>query len=130
MTHTFGPYTPVRRAGDLYFVSGQVGVDPETRTAPRDIAKQTHQALKNLKNSVEGAGLTLDDIIKTTLFLTNMDDFAAVNEIYMGYFAEPRPARSTVAVRGLPRLAGATPILFEIEAVASLSAGQPQDRDK
>lgn len=119
MNNTFGPYTPVRQAGDTYFISGQIGVDPKTKTAPEDIAGQTHQALHNLKAMVEGAGLTLDHIVKTTLFLTDMGDFAAVNEIYTGYFSEPRPARSTVCVKELPRITGVSPIKIEIEAVAA-----------
>lgn len=118
MTNTFGPYNPVRQAGDFYFVSGQVGVDPDTKTAPEDVAEQTHQALKNLKSMIEGAGLTLDHIVKTTIFLVDMADFPVVNEVYTGYFNEPRPARSTVAVKELPRVAGETPIKIEIEAVA------------
>jgi 2-iminobutanoate/2-iminopropanoate deaminase len=119
MTNTFGPYTPVRQAGDFYFVSGQVGVDPDTKTAPQDIAEQTHQALQNLKAMIEGAGLTLDHIVKTTIYLVDMADFPVVNEVYVGYFKEPRPARSTVAVKELPRVAGDTPIKIEIEAVAT-----------
>src|SRR5690242_16442206 len=119
MTNTFGPYAPVRQTGDLYFVSGQVGVDPDTKTASEDIAEQTHQALKNLKSMIEGAGLTLDHIVKTTVFLVDMGDFPVVNEVYMGYFNEPRPARSTVCVKELPRVAGDTPIKIEIEAVAT-----------
>ena len=128
MTNTFGPYTPVRQAGDFYFVSGQVGVDPATKTASEDVAEQTHQALKNLKSMIEGAGLTLDHIVKTTIYLVDMGDFPVVNEVYMDYFNEPRPARSTVGVRELPRVAGETPIKIEIEAVATSAAAPREDR--
>lgn len=118
-SQTFGPYTPVRQAGDLYFVSGQVGVDPVTKTAPEGVAEQTRQALENLKSAVEGAGLTLEHVVKTTIFVVEMADFATVNEVYVSYFTEPRPARSTVSVKELPRVAGDTPIKIEIEAVAT-----------
>ncbi|MEK7152903.1 MAG: Rid family detoxifying hydrolase [Patescibacteria group bacterium] len=115
----FGPYSPVRKAGDLYFVSGQIGVDPATKTASADIAEQTHQVFANLKDVLTSVGLDLDRVVKTTIFLTDMADFAVVNEVYVGYFAEPRPARGTVAVKELPRVAGDIPIKIEIEAVAS-----------
>lgn len=128
MTNTFGPYTPVRQAGDLYFVSGQVGVDPATKTASEDIAEQTQQALKNLKSMIEGAGLTLDHIVKTTIYLVDMADFAVVNDVYVNYFNEPRPARSTVGVRELPRVSGETPIKIEIEAIATSTASPREDR--
>lgn len=118
-SQTFGPYTPVRQAGDLYFVSGQVGVDPATKTAPEGVAEQARQALENLKSAVEGAGLTLEHVVKTTIFVVEMADFATVNEVYVSYFTEPRPARSTVSVKELPRVAGDTPIKIEIEAVAT-----------
>ncbi len=117
-TMSFGPYTPVRQAGDYYFVSGQVGVDPATKTASEDIADQTRQALDNLKSMVEAAGLTIDHVVKTTIYVVDMADFATVNDVYVSYFNEPRPARSTVGVKELPRVAGDTPIKIEIEAVA------------
>jgi 2-iminobutanoate/2-iminopropanoate deaminase len=117
-TPTFGPYTPVRQAGNLYFVSGQVGVDPATKTASSDVAEQTHQVLTNLKNVLASVDLSLDQVVKTTIYITNMADFAVINEVYVGYFAEPRPARATVAVKELPRVAGDTPIKIEIEAIA------------
>jgi 2-iminobutanoate/2-iminopropanoate deaminase len=115
----FGPYTPVRQVGDLYFVSGQVGVDMATKTASEDISEQTHQALSNLKDVLASVNLNLDNVVKTTLFVTDMADFAIVNEVYVSHFVEPRPARSTVAVKELPRVAGSTPIKIEIEAVAT-----------
>lgn len=115
----FGPYSPVRNAGSLYFVSGQVGVDADTKTASTDVSQQTRQALKNLTKVLEDVNLDLSHVVKTTIFLTDMADFAAVNEVYVDYFREPRPARSTVAVRELPRVSGDTPIKVEIEAIAS-----------
>lgn len=121
-TQTFGPYSPVRQAGNLYFVSGQVGVDPATKQAADDVRQQASQALENLRNTLADANLTPDDVVKTTIFLVNMDDFAAVNEVYQEFFAAPRPARSTVGVAELPRVAGDTPIKVEIEAIASSAA--------
>ncbi len=118
MTHAFGPYTPIRQAGDLLFVSGQVGVNPDNNVAPKDIAGQTERALLNLENVLRKSGAELNDVVKTTVFLTDMDNFAAMNEAYERRFDSPRPARSAVAVRELPRVGGDTELLVEIEAVA------------
>ena len=115
---TYGPYTPARPAGNLIFVSGQVGVDPTTKTAARGVTEQTKQVLTNMKNVLTNSGATLQDVMKTTVFLTDMDDFAAMNEVYEQLFEAPRPARSTICVKELPRVGGDTPICVEIEAVA------------
>ena len=117
MKTTFGPYSPIKQASDLYFVSGQVGMNKATKHAPKDVKSQTSQALVNMQTILEDNDLSMDDVVKTTIFLTNMGDFAAVNEVYEGFFAAPRPARSTVAVKELPRLASSA-LLVEIEAVA------------
>lgn len=122
MTHTdekptFGPYSPIRQAGDFYFISGQVGVDPATKSTAEDVAEQTRQALTNLKAVLTSAGLSLQDVVKTTLFVTDMSDFGRVNDVYVEFFNEPRPARSTVGVKELPDIAD-KPIKFEIEAIA------------
>lgn len=114
---TYGPYTPVRRAGNLLFVSGQVGIHPITKLAEASIRQQTEQALNNLKDVLENEGARLDDIVKTTVFLTSMDNFEAMNSAYEKAFAAPRPARSTVGIQELPRV-GDVPLLVEIEAVA------------
>jgi 2-iminobutanoate/2-iminopropanoate deaminase len=115
---TFGPYSPIREAGGLYFVSGQIGVDPATKSAREDVQAQTKQALDNLAGVLKTAELTLADVVKTTVFVTDMSDFAAVNEVYLGYFDDPRPARSCVAVRELPRVGAGVPLRVEIEAIA------------
>ncbi|HEU4914448.1 MAG TPA: Rid family detoxifying hydrolase [Candidatus Saccharimonadales bacterium] len=115
---TFGPYSPVRQAGDFIFVSGQVGIDPITKTASADTAKQVEQALVNLKNVLVSVGSSLNDIVKTTVFITDGDDFDTVNQVYVGFFGDPKPARSTVCVKELPRVAGNTPVKVEIEAIA------------
>jgi 2-iminobutanoate/2-iminopropanoate deaminase len=115
---TFGPYTPLRQVGEFYFVSGHTGVDILTGTADPDVRTQTAKALENMAQTLRVVGLELNDIVKITLFLTDMGDLTAVNEVYMEYFAEPRPARSTVGVKELPRIAGDTPLKIEIEAIA------------
>lgn len=118
MSDTFGPYTPLRRAGNTYFVSGQVGVDPQTKQAPAGVEAQTKQVFENLKSVLAGASLDIDDIVKTTVYLADMDDFAAMNAVYETYFSAPRPARACVAVKELPRVSGDTTIVVEVEAVA------------
>jgi 2-iminobutanoate/2-iminopropanoate deaminase len=115
---TFGPYSPIRQAGDTYYISGQIGVDPQTHAAEENIARQTICALENLGEVLRDAGLEYRDIVRTTIYLTDMADFATVNDIYVGYFPEPRPARTCVEVAGLPRVAGDTQLCIEIDAIA------------
>jgi 2-iminobutanoate/2-iminopropanoate deaminase len=115
---TFGPYSLVRQSGETFYISGQVGINPETKTASSELASQVDQALANLGTALESVGLGYDAVVKTTLYLTDMDDFHVVNEVYIGYFKVPRPARTTVGVAELPRLAGDIPLVFEIEAIA------------
>ena len=109
-----GPYSAAIRVGELIFTSGQIPADPATgELAPGGIAQQTEQSLKNLSAVLEAAGSGLDQVIKTTCFLTDMADFAAFNAAYGKYFSDHKPARSTVAVKALPKGA-----LVEIECVA------------
>lgn len=115
---TYGPYTPVRSAGNLLFVSGQVGVDASTKTAPMNVSEQTKQALLNMEQVLAASGASLKDVVKTTVFLINMDDFIDMNTAYEQMFEPPRPARSTICVRELPRVGNSTPLSVEIEAVA------------
>jgi 2-iminobutanoate/2-iminopropanoate deaminase len=111
-----GPYSQAIRAGDFLFLSGQIALDPATGKIVGDgIVDQTHQVLKNLKAVLEAGGATFDDVVKTTIFLADMADFPAVNEIYGSYFAPPAPARATVQAAGLPRA-----VRVEIDAVAYL----------
>jgi 2-iminobutanoate/2-iminopropanoate deaminase len=108
-----GPYSQAIDAGNYLFCSGQVGFDPSTgELVEGGIRVQTERALQNLKAVVEAGGLSLDDAVKTTVFLASMDDFQAMNEVYAESFSEPYPARSTIAVKQLPRGA-----LVEIEAI-------------
>lgn len=111
MSKTLGPYTPAVRAGDFIFVSGQLGmVDGSLADG---VAAQTSQALDNLAGQLDAMGATLDDVVKTTCFLVDMDAFSTFNAAYAVGFGDHRPARSTIAVRELPAKA-----LVEIEAVA------------
>ncbi len=107
------PYNQAIRAGELVFVAGQVGVVPGQTAVEGDIAAQTEQALRNLAAILEEAGSSLDNLVKTSVFLQDLGDFAAMNEVYARYVGERPPARSTFQVAKLP--AGA---LVEIEAVA------------
>ena len=115
---TYGPYSPVRVSGQWVFVSGQVGVNPDNSQAATDVETQTEQVLKNLTTRLETVSSSLDRVVKTTIFLKNVDDFAVVNEIYGRYFSDPYPARSCVEVASLPRVAGDVELLVEIEAIA------------
>ena len=113
-----GPYSVAIESGELVFVSGQIPLDSIAgKLVEGDIAAQTSQSLENLKTILAAAGLTFAHVVKTTIFLTSMGDFAAVNEVYKAYMAEPYPARSTIAVAALPM--GAK---VEIEMIAARSA--------
>ena len=98
-----GPYSQALDLGDLVFVSGQIPVDPATGAMPEDVQDQARQSLANLKAILAEAGLTMADVVKTVVFLADLDDFAAVNEVYAQAFAQPFPARSCVQVAGIPK---------------------------
>lgn len=98
-----GPYSMAIAAGDFVYLSGQTPLDPATgKLVSADIGAETRQCLENLKNVLAAAGLTFAHVVKSNVFLTNMGDFTAMNEVYKTYFPEPYPARSTVAVAALP----------------------------
>lgn len=122
---TFGPYSAARGVGDVLFVSGQVGVELGSHLAAGDVKNQTAQAMENIRQVLEEEDLLLGDVVKTTIYLKNITDFADVNEVYGGYFTTPYPARSCVEVAGLPRVAGSTELLVEIEAIADCSKRSP-----
>jgi 2-iminobutanoate/2-iminopropanoate deaminase len=110
-----GPYSPAIRAGQLLFVSGQVPIDPATGSLiDGDIAAQTRRVLDNVGALLQAAGRSFADVVRTTVFLADMNDFAAVNEVYGHYFSEPYPARATVQVSRLPKDAR-----VEIDAIAA-----------
>jgi len=112
-----GPYSQAIRAGGFVFVSGQIPIDPTTGEFVKGgVGEQTERVLQNLKAVLEAAGSSLDKIVKTTVFLADMKEFAQMNEVYAKFFAEAPPARATVAAAGLPREAR-----VEIEAVALVS---------
>jgi 2-iminobutanoate/2-iminopropanoate deaminase len=115
-----GPYSSALRAGSLLFVSGQVPFDPATGAmVGGDIAVQTRRVLDNIGALLKAGGLTHADVVRTTVFLADMDDFAAMNDVYRTYFSEPYPARSTVQAARLPRDAR-----IEIDAIAMYESGR------
>lgn len=99
-----GPYSQAIQLGDFLFCSGQIAIDPKTnQVLTGDIATQTEQVMKNIIAVLNAADMKLSNVVKTTIFLTNMNDFAVVNEIYGKHFSAEPPARSTVAVSALPK---------------------------
>ena len=109
-----GPYSQAIEVDGFIYASGQLPVDPATGSFPEGgIKEQTHQSLTNVQNILKAAGTDLGHVVKTTVFLASMDDFAAMNEVYAEFFSQPYPARSAVAVKQLPKGA-----LVEIEVVA------------
>lgn len=111
-----GPYSQAIRAGSLLFVSGQIPLDPATGAmVDGDIAAQTHRVFANLQAILGAAGATFDNVLRTTVYLADMNDFAVVNEIYGTYFSSPAPARATVQAARLPKDAR-----VEIDLIASL----------
>ena len=115
-----GPYSQSFIANGFIFCSGQIGVDPKTMLLADGIEAQTHQVMKNLQAVLQEAGGDLDSVVKTTIYLKNVDDFAQVNEIYAHYFGDRKPARATVGVADLPRGKFSKHPLIEIEAVAEV----------
>ncbi len=114
-----GPYSQAITVGDFVYTAGQMGVDPATMEFPSDdVQEQTRRVLENVSAILEAAGTSLEHAVKTTVFLTDMANFKAMNEVYATFFTEPYPARSTVAVKGLPMGA-----LVEIEVVAVKPVG-------
>lgn len=110
-----GPYSTYKEAGDLVFISGQLPLDPNTaEIVDETIQKQAEQCLKNIQAILRELGLEMKNVLKTTIFLSDIADFAAMNEVYAKFFSSPYPARSAFAVRALPK--GAK---IEIEVIAS-----------
>jgi len=109
-----GPYSQAMRVGNMVFTSGQIALDPKTGVMTGEtVAEQAELVLSNLRALLEAAGSGMNKVIKTTVFLTDMDNFAGMNAVYEKHFGDHRPARSTIAVRALPKNA-----IVEIEAVA------------
>lgn len=109
-----GPYSQAVDTGAFVYTSGQLPIDPVTGQMPADITGQTKQSLENVSAILEAAGLSMKNVVKTMVFLADMGDFQAMNEVYSQYFSAPYPARSAVAVKTLPKNA-----LVEIEVIAA-----------
>ena len=111
-----GPYSQAVQVGNLVYTSGQIPIDPSTAAfVEGGIKEQTHQSLTNVKAILEEAGLSMSNVVKTTVFMADMNDFADMNAVYAEFFTEPYPARSAVAVKTLPKGA-----LVEIEVIAEV----------
>ena len=116
--NAIGPYSQAVRAGSLVFVSGQIPIDPGTgELVDGDITAQTHRVFANLEAILQAAGATFDHVVRATVYLADLNDFAAVNAVYGSYFASPAPARATVQAARLPRDAR-----VEIDVIAVLQA--------
>ncbi len=109
-----GPYSQAINVGNLLFISGQLPINPETNLLETNIVDQTKRSLSNLKAIVEEAGFTINNIVKTTVFLKNMNDFQEMNKVYEAFFKDHKPARSAIEVARLPKDA-----IVEIQAIAS-----------
>lgn len=109
-----GPYSQAIEVNGVVYTSGVIPVDPQTGNIPEGSVEQARQAFKNLKNLVEASGSSMDKVIKTTVFIKEMNDFAAINEVYAEFFPAPYPARSCVEVARLPK-----DVMLEIEAITT-----------
>lgn len=116
-----GPYSQAIRVGGLVFTAGQTGAEPSSGELAEGVAAQADRALQNLAAILQAAGTSFERVVKTTIFLVDMADFAAVNEVYARYLSPPYPARSTIAVRALPKGG-----LVEIEMVALAADGESE----
>ena len=112
-----GPYSQAIRAGGFLFISGQIPLDPESgQVVDGDVAAQTHRVMQSLGAILKAAGASYDHVVRTTIFLTDLTDFALVNDVYGGYFAAPAPTRTTVQVAALPK-----GVSVAIDAIAHLA---------
>ncbi|RST71133.1 RidA family protein [Siminovitchia acidinfaciens] len=108
-----GPYSQGIIVNNMFYSSGQIPLTPEGELVGGSVEEQAHQVLRNVQGVLEAAGASLDSVVKTTVFIKNMDDFGAINEIYAQYFSEHKPARSCVEVARLPK-----DVLLEMEVIA------------
>jgi 2-iminobutanoate/2-iminopropanoate deaminase len=118
-----GPYSQAIRSGDMVFCSGQLGLEPVSGELVEGVEAQAERALRNLQSVLDAAGLGFDDVVKTTIFLADIGDFAAVNAIYARFMPDPPPARSTVQVAALPKGG-----LVEVDAIARRPHTDPPGR--
>lgn len=110
-----GPYSQAIVSGNTVYCSGQIPINPKTGEIPQGVEAQAHQVFKNIRNLLEASDTSIDNVIKTSVFIKNMDDFAQINAIYAEYFTEPFPARSCVEVARLPK-----DVLLETEVIAEI----------
>ena len=110
-----GPYSQAIVSGNTVYCSGQIPINPKTGDIPEGVSAQAHQVFTNIKNLLEASGTSIDNVIKTSVFIKNMNDFAEINSIYAQYFTEPYPARSCVEVARLPK-----DVLLEAEVIAEI----------
>ena len=110
-----GPYSQAIISGNTVYCSGQIPINPNTGDIPNGVSAQTHQVFKNIKNLLNASGTSIDNVIKTSVFIKDMNDFAEINAIYAEYFTEPYPARSCVEVARLPK-----DVLLEAEVIAEI----------
>ena len=110
-----GPYSQAQIVGNMVYTSGQIPIDPATGAIVEGLEAQAHQVFKNIAALLEAAGSSISKVVKTTVFIKNMDDFAAINAVYGQYFTQPYPARSCVEVARLPK-----DVLLECETIAEL----------
>lgn len=110
-----GPYSQAIISGGMLYTSGQIPINPATGEIPAGVEAQARQALTNVKNLIEASGASIDNVVKTSVFIKDMNDFAKINEIYAEFFTEPYPARSCVEVARLPK-----DVLLEIETIVEL----------
>ena len=110
-----GPYSQSVVVGNMVFTSGQIPVNPKTGEISTDVEEQAHQVFANIKGLLEDAGTSMDKVVKTTVFIKNMEHFAKINAIYETYFSKPYPARSRVEVARLPK-----DVLIEVEVIAEI----------
>ncbi|MCC8169266.1 MAG: RidA family protein [Oscillospiraceae bacterium] len=110
-----GPYSQAILSGNMLFTSGQIPINPETGEIPEGVEAQARQALTNVKNLIEASGGSIDNVVKTSVFIKDMNDFAKINEIYAEFFTEPYPARSCVEFARIPK-----DVLLEIETIVEM----------
>jgi 2-iminobutanoate/2-iminopropanoate deaminase len=116
------PLSPFYESNGLIFISGQIGADPKTKIIPEDFESQAKNTFANIQLRLEEAGLRIESIAKTSVYLTDLSLFAKMNDMYSEFFGDHKPARTTIGVAGLPQFPGDPNVFIEIDAIASKSA--------
>lgn len=115
------PLSPFYQTGKVIFISGQVGMDSQSKVIPEDFESQLKNTFQNLENVLKSAGLTKNNVVKTTIFMTDLSLFTRMNELYADFFGNHLPARTTIGVAALPEFPGDPHVFIEIEAIAEVS---------